>query len=115
MIEILNYEKANKNKIIGYVDIRLPKWNNMIIRRIAHVQGDGGRRWFNLPTFPREKGDGTQDYVRYWEFETQVYNGQLLEELPELVKQYCLQNKIAETTPLNFSAPPIDMSEDLPF
>lgn len=115
MIKILNYEKANKNRVIGYVDIQLPQWGNMIIRRIAHIQGENGQRWFNLPSFPREKGDGTQEYLRYWEFELQVHNAQLLETLSELVKKYCQEHHIEETPPLNFSAPPIDMSEDLPF
>ena len=115
MIEVINYEKANKNKVIGYVDIKLPNWGNMIIRRIAHIQGDDGSRWFNLPSFPREKGDGTQQYFKYWEFEQGTHNGQLLDQLKEAVKKYCLENKIAEVQPLNFSAPPFDMSEELPF
>ncbi len=27
MIEVIHYEKANKNKIIGFVDIKIPNWN----------------------------------------------------------------------------------------
>ena len=111
MIEILRYERANKNKIIGYVDIKIPKWG-MIIRKIAHFQS-GDKRWFNLPTFFRENKDGSPNYLRYWELEQQAHNGQLLESLHDKVKQYCLENKIAEIEPVDFSKPMVEA--DLPF
>lgn len=112
MIEVIRYEKANKNKIIGFVDIKIPKWNNMIIRKIAHIQS-GDRRWFNLPSFSREKPDGTPEYFKYWSFELEVHNAQLLELLPEKVKEFCEKQNISETPPVNFDEP-MDIG-DLPF
>lgn len=105
MIEIIKYKRVNKNKIIGYVDIKFPKWNNMIIRRIAHFQGDGGKRWFSLPSFGEDKPNGQVEYAKYWQFETEAHNTQLLEMLDEKVKAYCLENKIAEIEPLNLDMP----------
>jgi hypothetical protein len=114
MIEILHYERANKNKIIGFVDIKFPKWNNMIIRKIAHLQS-GDRRWFNLPTFSREKLDGTPEYLKYWHFELEVHNGQLLEQLPALVKSFCEKHGIEEHAAVNFDAPLDTTADELPF
>lgn len=116
MIEILNYERVNKNKVIGYVDIALPPMSTprMIIRKIAHFQS-GDRKWFNLASFSRESGGKENKYFKFWQFELEVYNGQLLEKLHEPVKQYCLENKIAEIESLNFQSQNFDVNTDLPF
>ena len=117
MIEILNYERAAKNKVIGYVDILVPAMMvpKMIIRRIAHLQS-GDRKWFNLPTFSKEKEDGTAQYLRYWQFELDAHNGQLLEKLGDKVKEYCMENKIADIEPLSFQTThSFSAEEELPF
>lgn len=115
MVEILHYETANKNKVIGYVDIKVPinKPTILIFRRVAHIQS-GDRRWFNLPSFQREKPDGIPEYFKYYEFETQVFNGQLTEGLSEKVKAFCIENKIAEVQNMDFDSMPTSMDE-LPF
>lgn len=119
MVEILHYESANKNKTIGYVDVRVPilKPTVMIFRKIAHVQS-GDRKWFNLPSFSREKSTGEPNYLKYCEFETQIYNGQLLEAMSEKVKEFCRINGIEEVEPMNFDAFPKEMPksmDELPF
>lgn len=114
MIEIINYQKVNKNKVIGLVDIKIPNWNNMIIRKIAHIQS-GDRRWFNLPSFSREKKDGTPEYLKYWQFELEIHNSQLLELLTEKVKEFCEKHNIIESTPLDFATSLMDSIENLPF
>ena len=114
MIEVIHYERANRGKVIGYVDIRLPAWK-IIIRKIAHVQGDNSNRWFDLPSFQREKADGSQTYLKFWEFETEIYNSQLLSLLAEKVKEYCMEHKIADIEPISFDIPPIDFEKELPF
>ncbi len=50
MVEIVNYEPVNKNKTIGYVDIKIPilKPTTLLFRRIAHLQS-GDKKWFNFP------------------------------------------------------------------
>ena len=113
MIEILHYETANKNKTIGYVDIAIPYKKNcrLFIRHIPHIQSNG-RTWFNLPTFPREKGDGKPEYLCYVELEVNVYNAQLIEKLPQLVKDYCAKNNIQSIEPISFDEP---IDEELPF
>jgi hypothetical protein len=108
MTEILYYERANKKSIIGYVDIKASiKGIPIIIRKIAHFQS-GDKRWFNLPNLSRQGPDGKDEYLRYWQFETEIYNAQLLEGLDEKVKEYCMKNKIAEIIPLDFSQAPSD-------
>lgn len=115
MVEILHYETANKNKVIGYVDIKVPinRPTILIFRRIAHIQS-GDRRWFNLPNFQRTKPDGEAEYMKYYEFHTQVFNGQLTEGLNEHVKAYCHMNGIAEIQNMDFKSMPTSMDE-LPF
>ncbi len=110
MIEVLHYERANKNKTIGYVDIKLPKVG-IIIRKIAHLQ-DGDKKWFNLPSLMRDRPDGSKDYPYYFEFTTNLHNSQLLDLLHDPVKQYCMKHKIAEIVPLDLN---VDISGDLPF
>lgn len=116
MVEILHYETANRNKIIGYVDIRVPVNSPTVLlfRRIAHVQS-GDRKWFNLPTFSRDKADGAPNYLRYAEFETQPHNGQLLECLSEKVKAFCAAHGIEELQPMNFDEFPPQSMDELPF
>jgi hypothetical protein len=118
MIEVLHYEKANKNKIIGFVDIKVTIDKlTMIIRKIAHFQ-NGNRKWFNLPTFTRDKIDGAKYYLKYWQFELEVHNGQLLELLHEKVKEYCTKNNIQEIEPLNFDEQYVSCAvadDELPF
>lgn len=114
MIEILNYERANKNKVIGYLDVKV-NLNGlaMIIRRISHLQS-GDRKWFNLPTYSKDKPDGSRQYFKYWQFETEAHNGQFLETLTEKVKEFCQKNNIEEIAPLNFDIQ-TTKNEELPF
>lgn len=115
MVEILHYENANKNKTIGYVDIRVPiaKPTVLIFRKIAHLQS-GDRRWFNLPSFSRDLESGAPNYHRYCEFETQVNNMSLLEGLTDKVKEFCKKNGIEAVQPLDFDTFPENL-EELPF
>lgn len=118
MVEVIYYEQANKNKTIGYVDVRVPilKPTVMIFRKIAHVQS-GDRRWFNLSSFGRDKF-GEKNYFKHAEFETQIYNTQLMEALNTKVKEFCDRNGIQEVEPMNFDqfpdGAPTSMDE-LPF
>lgn len=110
MIEIINYERVNKNKIIGYVDIKLPKIN-LVIRRIAHLQ-NGDKTWFNFPNFKKEKSDGTFQYIPYCQFEQTAHNTQLFDHISTLVKKYCEENKIENPKPFDLE----EFTEnDLPF
>jgi len=114
MVQILHYEKANKNKTIGYVDILVPilKPTTMIFRKIAHVQS-GDRRWFTLPAFSRDNVDGTQNYIKYCQFEIEAYNNQLLESMAEDVKKFCEKNNIEELPYMDFNK--FAKDEGLPF
>lgn len=116
MVEVLHYEAANKNKTIGYADVRVPilKPTVMVFRKIAHIQS-GDRRWFNLPSFSRDKPDGTPNYLKFAEFETQVFNSQLLEALSERVKEFCKVNGIEAVEPMNFDQFPPTSMDELPF
>lgn len=115
MIEILNYEPANKNKIIGYVDVKVSlKDISMIIRKIAHFQ-TGEKRWFNLATFSKEKENGFKEFLRYWQFESEVHNNQFLDALGDKVKEFCEKNNIKPIEPLNFEEMVPTSSDELPF
>jgi hypothetical protein len=116
MIEILRYETANKGKVIGYVDIKFALGEHkMIIRKIAHLQ-NGDRKWFNLPTFTRDRVDGSKQYFKYWQFEIEVTNGQLMEKLPELVNKFCEEQGIKQNVPISpFESGSKMENDDLPF
>lgn len=115
MIEILNYEPVQKKSIIGFVDIKLPKWNNLIIRRIMHIQGQDGKKWFKFPSFSKEKPDGTKEYFCYFEFELNAHSNHILGLLSEPVKKFCLENKIAEISDISEFVPPNFEDGELPF
>lgn len=106
MIEVLAYERANKNKIIGYVDVKLSKWG-FIIRHIPHFQ-NGDKKWFTLPCYSKEEPDGKYKYFPYIQFETANHNTKFLEILADKVKEYCSKNNIAEPKALN-------LDEEIPF
>jgi hypothetical protein len=95
MVEILNYETIFKNKTIGYVDIKVPilKPTALIFRKISHVQ-NGGRRWFNLPTFLTSGKNEKPDYLKFVEFEIDAFNKQLLESLAYKVKEFRKKSSI---------------------
>lgn len=117
MIEIIKYVPINKNKIIGYVDISIPaiQMPKTILRHIAHLQ-NGEKSWFNLPSFPQEKADGKMEYLRYWEFEHQAYNKQIMQAIEREVKKYLINS--LNSTPTDDSTNPADYlskSDDLPF
>lgn len=114
MIEVIHYERANKGKVIGYVDILLPAWK-MIIRKIAHIEGENGSRWFKLPSFQRQRTHGSHEYLNFWQFETEVHNSQLLNHLADRVKEYCYIHQIADIPALKLDVPPISFEQDLPF
>lgn len=115
MVEIIHYETANKNKIIGYADIRVPisKPTVLIFRKIAHLQS-GDRSWFNLPAFLREAQNRSQFYYKYCEFEAQDITRSLLESLGDKVKAYCKEHGIfpqkAEEVPMI-----LESNDELPF
>lgn len=95
MIEIINYEKVRKNKVIGYVDIKLPKIG-LIIRRIAHLQSDQ-KKWFNFPCFSKEQHDGKLKFYPYVQFELDAHNGSFFEQLSEKVKEFCEKHQIDDS------------------
>jgi len=116
MVKIIHYERANKNKTIGYVDVMVPiiKPTVIFVRKIAHVQS-GDKRWFNLSSFQREYGDAPPSYHKHFEFETQVHNTMLLESLSEKVREYCAKNGMEEVETMDFNTFPSIDENDLPF
>jgi hypothetical protein len=116
MVEITHYETANKNKAIGYVDIRVPiiKPTVLIFRKISHIQS-GDRRWFNFPSFSRQDSSNEKIYHKFSQFETEAYNGQLLECLTQKVKDYCEEHGITQVEQMDFDSFPQEMGSDAPF
>lgn len=114
-MEIIYYEKAEKNKTVGYVDLRIPivRPAVLILRKLPHL-GSGNKRWFNLASFNRPKSDGSNNYLKYAEFENQMANSYLLENMSEKVKVYCEKHGIREMEEINFDEFP-KASEELPF
>ena len=114
MIEILKYERVtNNSKIIGKGDIRVTinevTW---ILRRINHFC-NGEKKWFSFSNFKDESEEEVK-YLPYAEMALKMHNNQLLEALHEPVNKYCLENKIADIKPLDFSNTKNDL-EALPF
>lgn len=114
MVEVLYYEKANKNKVIGYVDIKVPIISPtvLIFRKVNHLQS-GERKWFNLPAFFRAKLDGSGSFPRFCEFETQAHNEELLGCLEAKVLEFCMKHKISDfSSPfVTYAQPP----DEVPF
>lgn len=95
MIEILHYEQTIKNKLIGYVDLKITiqKPTTIILRKLAHLSNDG-KKWINFPSFPRQNDDGSQRYFRYAEFNETNLNTKFQELVMQAVTKYLEENKI---------------------
>ncbi len=101
MIEILHYEPVNKNKLIGYVDIRVAiNGVSFIFRKINHL-ADGEKKWFNFPTFKRDVNDPKAEYLPFYELDKKIHGTQLLNALHDPVKEFCMKNKIEEIANLD--------------
>jgi hypothetical protein len=95
MIKVLHYERVNKNKVIGYLDIEVIIGGiSHIFRKINHIQ-QGNKRWFNYPTFRRPTQGEETEYLPFHEFGVKIHNTQLLDALHDVVEKYCLENKIS--------------------
>jgi len=82
-IEILNYEKANKGKVVGYLDIKATlKEPTIIAKRIAHLESNG-KSWLNLPNFILELPDGSKSFVPWWQLYPQTTNAQFMEAIKQ--------------------------------
>jgi len=116
MVEITHYEIANKNKTIGYVDIRVPIIQPaiLIFKKIAHVQ-NGDRRWFNFPSFQREDNNGNKYYHKFCQFEKEMHNNDLLECVAQKVRDYCEKHGISHGEKMDFDTFPDDNSSTIPF
>ncbi len=116
MVEILHYEKVtNKNKTIGYVDIKLQilKPTTIILRKVSHVQS-GEKKWFNMAAFPREASNKLE-YFKYFQFEEDEYNKKLLSSLQLKVDEFCKKHNLyQEQETLGFPSF-IATEEDIPF
>jgi hypothetical protein len=86
MIEVLKYEKITKNKLIGYVDIKIPKWG-VIIRHISHYESNG-KRWFNFPSYTVPQEDGKYKFIPTFEWEAKTTNEMFMKKLYESVDEY---------------------------
>ncbi len=116
MVEIIHYEVANKNKTIGYVDIRIPilQPTVLIFKKIAHVQS-GDRKWFNFPSFQKEDKYGQKVYNKFFQFEKEAYNKELLDCLAPKVQEYCEKNNISHGEKISFDTFPQEDPFELPF
>lgn len=81
----------------------------MTIRRIAHFK-NGDREWFGLPVFGSPMPDGRMQYTKYWEFDKDELNVELLHVIKEKTKEYLKKS----TTPTDSSSLlPQNVNEDL--
>jgi hypothetical protein len=110
VIEIINYERINDGKKIGYVDIYLPK-RKEFISHILHLQS-GERKWFALPSYAKQMPDGKYKYFPFWKLENELHNQQLLEALSDPVKKYCAAKGIKDVEQLNLN---FEIDEQIPF
>jgi len=101
MIEIINYEPADKNKVTGYVDVKVTinKPATLIFRKIAMLNNNG-KKWLNFASFPKPSQDGSQKYFRYAEFTDFSHNAKLLELISEELSKYLQEHKIEKEEPL---------------
>lgn len=102
MVEVIYYEAVDKNKTIGYADIRIPilKPTVIILRKVAHLNSED-KRWVSLPSFKREAAGGEPFYEKYFEFEDKSYNWKLLDTLRLKVDEYCKAQGVSEKKEVN--------------
>lgn len=101
MIEVLSYERAEKNKLIGYVDVKIPK-AGLLIRRIAHFK-NGEREWFSFPAYSIPKAEGGYNFIPYIQYESEVHKNEFFKQLSIKVKEHLSSKK------------PTVFDDDIPF
>lgn len=106
MLEVIKYTQEIKGKVVGYVDVLIPKWG-IKIRRIAHLM-NGEREWFNYPSSYELQENGFKKFFPYVEFASDVHNKEFLEKLASEVKTHMRKNGIEGPRPLA-------MDEETPF
>ncbi len=117
MIEIINYEPVDKNKVIGYADVNITFKNpvTLTFRRISHLSNNG-KKWINLPCFSKPNTNGGLEFHRYMEITDQSRNVKLMEMLSEEIKKYMELNRIEESREDKLSKPVFfNYNETLPF
>jgi|SRR5882672_9254975 len=89
MVEITNFERADKKNVKGYFDIKVEivKPATLIIKRIAYLN-NGNKKWYSLPCFTRDAKVEKPQFERYFEFETQSFNTHLLDGLAKQANEY---------------------------
>lgn len=115
MVEVINYEKVNKGKTVGYVDIKLTinKPTTLILRRIRQIESNG-KKWLAMPNFTQESslnGELSNKYIKYYEFEIEDYNIKLLSGLKEKIAEFIEKNLSNES----FSAITPENDNYIPF
>jgi len=86
MVEIIYYEKVEKNKTIAHVDVKVPILTptTIVIRNIAQLK-TGDRKWLAFPSFKRD-----EIFHKYFQFENEEYNKVLIKKIDEELKKYLM-------------------------
>lgn len=99
MIEILSFRPHHKGNLIGFVNIKIPKWGNFIIKDISLFEKNEGR-WLNFPSRSYEE-NGEKKYSYYNCFEDQTMKSNFDHEVFKALDLY-LQKKAQNNEDLIF-------------
>lgn len=92
MLEIINFEKADKTKTtktFGYADVvfTVEKPTTFVFRRMPLLKS-GSKKWMSFPSYQKEAQDGTTNFFKFAEFLLEGNNGKFLELIYERLKTY---------------------------
>lgn len=93
MIEILRYKKASKPGILlGYFDLRVQKWGNLIIYRCSHFHKNS-HEWISFPAHANEI-NGEKKYFSYMRFESPEIMKRFTSQCLEAIKLFVRDNPL---------------------
>jgi hypothetical protein len=95
MIECTDYRPINKNTLLGYATIYVPKWD-LDLYDIAYCQKDG-RRWVNFPSKVYAK-DGETKYSSYYRFRERINYDKFCKSIKEAIEKKIELDNIAKCT-----------------
>jgi len=96
MIECIDYRPINKNTLLGYATINVPKWGDLELYDIAYCQKDG-RRWVNFPSKAYVK-DGETKYSTYYRFKERANYDKFCKSIKEAIEKKIGLDNIAKCT-----------------
>lgn len=114
-MEIKNYKSQISGSLLGFFDLQVPKWGNLIIHGCSLFQKEG-RKWFSFPSKKVTSQDPTAKptYFAHLRFEDKDIRDKFNDTVIAALDKYFAENQ-AKATQAQTQNKKEDDYGDLPF